>query len=215
MRYLSSIFIAELICLIVAIATIWKDKNAFGKVITCYLAVALVTEEAVTYFAIRSIHNLWLFNIFIFFEISTILYGLYHCLKEYTNPKPIFIIGSGIVYLLYFSFFITHPFTDLNTITISVMSVLFTLYCLYYYYLLLKDEHFIEIKTHPQFWWVTGVLFYYFGSTMSNIFDGLFTVKIISYYTLRYCIYIVLNLILYSFWLYSFICRMKQQKLQS
>ncbi len=158
---------------------------------------------------------MWLFNIFIFFEISAILYGLYHCLKAYTNPNDILIIGAGIVYLMYFSFFINHPIADLNTNTITAMSVVFTLYCLYYYYLLLKDENFIEIKTHPQFWSVTGVLFYYFGSTMSNIFDGLFTVKIISYYTLRYCIYIVLNLILYSFWLYSFICRMKQQKLQS
>jgi hypothetical protein len=215
MRYLHPIFIAELICLIAAITIIWKDKYAFGKVITCYLAIALVTEEAAAYFAIRGIHNLWLFNIFIFFEISAILYGLYHCLREYINPKPIFIIGAGIVYPIYFSFFINHPFGDLNTITITVMSVVFTLYCLYYYYLLLKDENFIEIKTHPQFWWVTGVLFYYFGSTMSNIFDGLFTVKIIGFVTLRYSIYIVLNLILYSFWLYSFICRMKQQKLQS
>lgn len=95
------------------------------------------------------------------------------------------------------------------------MSVVFVLYCLYYYYLLLKDESFIEIKTHPEFWWVTGVLFYYFGSTMSNIFDGLFNVKIIGFATLRYCIYVLLNLILYSLWVYSFICRMKQRKLQS
>lgn len=215
MRYLSSIFIAELICLIVAIAIIWKDKYAFGKVITCYIAVALVTEEALAYLAIRGIHNLWLFNIFIFFEISAILYGLYHCIKVYINPKPIFFIGSGLICLSYIYFLFTHPFTDLNSLTISIMSVVFTLYCLYYYYLLLKDENFIEIKSHPEFWWVTGVLFYYFGSTMSNIFDGLFTVKIIGIFTLRYCIYVLLNLILYSLWVYSFICRMRQRKLQS
>jgi len=215
MRYFSPIFIAEVICFIVAIAIIWKDKHAFGKVITCYLGIALVTEEVAAYLAIRGIHNLWLFNIYIVFEISTILYGLYHCIKEYTNPKPIFIMGLAVIVLTYVIFLITQPFTDLNTTTISVMSVIFSLYCLYYYYLLLKDENFIEIKTHPEFWWVTGVLFFYFGSTMSNIFDGLFTVKIIGFVTLKLSIYTVLNLILYSFWLYSFICRMKQQKLQS
>lgn len=215
MRYLSPIFIAEVICFIAALAIIWKDKNAFGKVVTCYLAIALVTEEAAAYLAIRGIHNLWLFNIYIIFEIGTILYGLYHCIKRYTNPKSIFIIGLGIIVLTYIFFVINRPFTDLNTITISVMSVIFTLYCLYYYYLLLKDENFIEIKIHPEFWWVTGVLFYYFGSTMSNLFDGLFTVKLIGFATLRYCIYIILNLILYSCWLYSFICKMKQRKLHS
>jgi hypothetical protein len=215
MRYLSPIFIAEVICFIAAIAIVWKDKHAFGKVIACYLAIALVTEDVAAYLAIRGIHNLWLFNIYIVFEINAILYGLYHCIKKYTNPKSIFIIGLGIIGLTYIFFLITQPFTDLNIITISVMSVIFTLYCLYYYYLLLKDENFIEIKTHPEFWWVTGVLFYYFGSTMSNIFDGLFTVKIIGFVTLKFSINILLNLILYSFWLYSFICRMKQQKLQS
>ena len=215
MRYLSPIFIAEVICFIAAIAIIWKDKYAFGKVITCYLGIALVTEEAAVYLAIRSIHNLWLFNIYIIFEISAILYGLYHCIRAYTNPKPIFTIGLGVIVITYVFFLITKPFTDLNVITISVMSVIFSLYCLYYYYLLLKDESFVEIKTHPQFWWVSGVLFYYFGSTMANIFDGLFVVKIIGFITLKYTIYVLLNLILYSFWLYSFICRMKQQKLQS
>ncbi len=213
MRYLSPIFIAEVICFIAALAIIWKDKNAFGKVITCYLAIALLTEEAAAYLAIRGIHNLWLFNLYIIFEIVAISYGLYYCIKRYTIPKLIFIISLGIIGLTYIFFLITKPFTDLNTITITVMSVIFTLYCLYYYYLLLKDEKFIEIQTHPEFWWVTGVLFYYFGSTMSNIFDGLFTVKLIGFATLRYCIYILLNLILYSFWLYSFICRMKQRKL--
>ncbi|WP_343522951.1 hypothetical protein [Pedobacter sp.] len=215
MRYLTPISIAEIICLIAAIAIIWKDKNAFGKVITCYLAIALVTEEAAAYLAIRGIHNLWLFNIYIVFEISAILYGLYHCIKRYTNPKSIFIIGLGIIVLSYIFFLTAKPFTDLNTITISVMSVIFTLYCLYYYYLLLKDENFIEIKTHPEFWWVTGVLFFYFGSTMTNIFDGLFTVKLIGFVTLKFLIYILLNVILYSFWLYSFICRMKKQKSHS
>ncbi|MGN8056979.1 hypothetical protein ACTJKN_11930 [Pedobacter sp. 22163] len=214
MRYLTPIFIAEVICFIAAIAIIWKDKHAFGKVITCYLGIALVTEEAAAYLAMRGIHNLWLFNIYIAFEISAILYGLYYCIKKYTKPKSIFIIGLGIIALTYIFFLTTKPFTDLNTITISVMSVIFTFYCLYYYYLLLKDENFIEIKTHPEFWWVTGVLFYYFGSTTANIFDGLFTVKFMGF-ALKFLIYILLNLILYSFWLYSFICRMKQQKLQS
>ncbi|SDH22062.1 hypothetical protein SAMN05421827_11972 [Pedobacter terrae] len=215
MRYLSPIFIAEVICFIVALAIIWKDKNAFGKVITCYLAIALVTEEAAAYLAIRGIHNLWLFNIYIIFEISAILYGLYHCIKKYVSAKPIFLISLGTIILTYIFFLVTQSFSHLNTVTITVMSVIFTLFCLYYYYLLLKDESFIEIRTHPEFWWVTGVLFYYFGSTMSNLFDGLFTVKLIGFATLRYCIYIILNLILYSCWLYSFICRMKQRKLHS
>ncbi len=212
---LSPIVIAETVCLISAVALVWKDKYAFWKVVTCYIAIALLTEQYAAYLSSRHQHNLWLFNIFLFFEISTILFGLYHCIKAYINPKPIFAIGGGIICLSYVIFLFKQPFSEANNLTITVMSVVYALYCLYYYYLLLKDENFIEIKNHPEFWWVTGVLFYYFGSTMANIFDGLFNVKIIGHATLRYCIYVLLNYILYSLWIYSFICRMKQRKLQS
>jgi len=212
---LSPIVVAETICLISAVALVWKDKHAFWKVVTCYIAIALVTEQYAAYLSSKHIHNLWLFNIFLFFEIGTILFGLYHCIKTYIDPKPIFSIGFGIIGLSYFIFLITQPFTEANNLTIVVMSVIYALYCLYYYYLLLKDDQFIEIKSNPEFWWVTGVLFYYFGSTIANIFDGLFNVKVFGYANLRYCIYILLNYILYSLWIYSFICRMKQRKLQS
>ncbi|WP_443945715.1 hypothetical protein ACJVDH_00960 [Pedobacter sp. AW1-32] len=98
------------------------------------------------------------------------------------------------------------------------MSVIFTIYALLYYYRLLKDPEFVEIKSHPEFWWVTGALFYYFGSTVTNLFKPYLPKNFSSFYFLnhfRYSMYVVLSLFLYSIWSYSFICRAKQRKLSS
>ncbi|WP_421942269.1 hypothetical protein [Pedobacter sp.] len=215
MKLPSPIIIIEIVSLITATLLLIKDKKSFWKILLLYIAIALLFESYGSFLSHRKINNLWWFNLFIFFEAGFILYGLWHCLREYINPRNIVAIGVILIYGSYGLSVIINGAKQYNVLSVNVMSVLFTVYALYYYYLLLRDEHYITLKSHPEFWWITGVLFYYFGSTMANIFDGMFSVRVLNWLPLRYIIYIVLNLILHSFWVYSFICRMKQRKLQS
>ncbi|SER12049.1 hypothetical protein [Pedobacter rhizosphaerae] len=215
MKLPSPVISIEIVSLTAAIVLLTRDKNSFWKIVMLYIAIALFFESYGSYLNSKKINNLWWFNMFIFLEAGFILYGLYHCLRKYINPLNIIVAGTIIVYGSYGLSVILNGYKQYNILCVNVMSVLFTVYALYYYYLLLRDEHFIVLKSHPEFWWVTGVLFYYFGSTMANIFDGMFNFKVLNWLPLRYLIYIVLNLILHSLWIYSFICRMKQRKLQS
>ncbi|NNU33558.1 hypothetical protein HK413_04305 [Mucilaginibacter sp. S1162] len=94
-----------------------------------------------------------------------------------------------------------------NADTFSVMSVLFIFYSLYYYYLLISAEEYADITTLADFWWVTGTLFFFFGSTACNLFYNMLT-KVSPGNTV-YLTYIgdVLIIILYGCWSYSFICK--------
>ncbi|MDQ0641744.1 hypothetical protein QF042_005309 [Pedobacter sp. W3I1] len=205
----------ELLCLTIAIFFLGKDKQNFWTITLAYLVFVCCTEYFGKYIGAKYKNNLWVYNVFVFFEAAFISYGLYNCFKRYINPKPLFLFSSIIIYTIYFVVFIRNGVFAFNSITVSVMSVIFVLYCLYYYYLLLRDEHLLDITYHSEFWWLTAVLFYYFGSTTSNLFFGLFKSIKIGPYPLTYAIYILLNWILYGLWAYSFICRAKQRKLQS
>jgi len=210
---LSPITTVELLCLTTATVFLVKDKNLFWRNNIAYLIVVCLTEMVIGRYVSSKYHNnLWVFNVFVFFEASFISYGIYHCFKKYTNPKVLIAIGTSIIYAFYFGFIIKNGILVFNQVAVSVMSVIFVLYCLYYYYLLLTSEEVPEIRGNPEFWWLTAVLFYYFGSTTVNLFLKLFMSIKIGASSIRYITVNVLNLILYGLWAYSFICRAKQRK---
>ncbi|WP_029287594.1 hypothetical protein [Pedobacter sp. R20-19] len=219
MNFFTPIVIAELICLITAVFFLFKDNISFWKINIAYLLIALSAEARGSFLAAHHHHNVGLFNTFVLFEIAFISYGMYYCLKKYTNPRPVIFTGLGICYLIFTFFTVKNgirAYNDVfNDITVSIMSVIFVLYCLYYYYKLLNDEEVLDLKYHPEFWWVNGVLFYYFGGTAINLFYGLFNIRIFEHIPLRLFIYNIINIILYSNWIYSYLCRAKQRKLQS
>ncbi|PWS32080.1 hypothetical protein [Pedobacter paludis] len=204
----------ELICLIIAIFCLAKDKSLFWKIAIIYMAITFTTETVASIMSkIFHQYNVWLYNLYILVEDSFVSYGLYKFLKEYTNPKPIIIVGSGLMFISYCFDLYSHGIAELHNITINVSAIIFVVYGLYYFLLLLKDDNFIRLKFHPQFWWVVGVLFYYFGGTIINLFNEVLFVKVSTSHYLRWYIYILLNLLLYSFWSYSFICRARQRRL--
>ncbi|PWS27580.1 hypothetical protein DHW03_08295 [Pedobacter yonginense] len=204
----------ELICLIVAIIFLAKDKSLFWKIAIVYMAITFSTETIASIISkVFHHYNVWLYNLYILVELCFVSFGLYKFLKEYTNPKPIILVGSGLMLLSYSYDLYSHGITELNTITINVSAIIFVIYSLYYFLLLLKDQNFIQLKYHPQFWWVVGVLFYYFGGTVINLFDEVLFDKVSTNNHLRWYIYVLLNVLLYSFWSYSFICRARQRRL--
>jgi hypothetical protein len=66
----------------------------------------------------------------------------------------------------------------------------------------------MPLKSSPEFWWVAGVLFFYFAATICNLFEEkLEDIVITSTQNLNYFVFKALNIILYSCWSYAFICR--------
>jgi len=151
--------------------------------------------------------NQWLYNIYLVFEasFSSLMFSV--LLGKYIKSKPLVLSGFALFVLLYINDVHRHGFSVFNDLTETVMSVIFVIYCFYYYYLLLKDEQHIDIKSSASFWWVAGALFFYFGSTVANLFFTFLKDVKIAGHNVTYFIFMALSILLYGCWSYSFICR--------
>ena len=200
--------VAEVICFLVALICLLKAQNLVWRSMVLYLLLTCVTEITGLYIAKQTQNNHWLYNIFLFFEAGFTFLMLANLLGKYVNCKPIIIPGVAIFIVFYVYGFINHGVYFYNYAAYTVISVMFVLYSLYYYYLLLKDDVYIDLKYSPEFWWVAGTLLFYFANTGCNIFyNQLFSIMISPKHHLTYFIFKALNIILYGCWSYAFICK--------
>ncbi len=178
------------------------------KSMIVYLLITCIAEISGRYFG-KTYHNSqWVYNIFILFEFGFTSAMFTYLYRNYVYRK--FLIGAGttLFLVLYVAGLFTKGVLVYSNLTFTVMSVLFSLYSLFYYYLLLKDERYISLNLSPEFWWVTGTLFFYFGTTVCNLFnEQLDTITISPSHHLSYFIFKGLNIILYGLWSFSFLCR--------
>ena len=204
----------ELICLVFALIFLLKDKKRFWHITALYMLLVCATELCSRVTAvIYHHHNIWIYNIYMLFEAAFISYGLYYFIKDYVKILGWILSSFCIILLSNAIFLYNYGINTYNTFTVSLMSIFFVIYSLLYFYLLLKDNNYVDLKNHPAFWWVGGVLIFYFGSTLCNLFEDVFRIKITPKTTLRSYIFYFLNAFLYGSWVYSFICRARQRKL--
>jgi hypothetical protein len=208
--YFTLTTVIELICFFTASVCLFKDTSIVWRLMVVYLFLTCVTEIGGAYISGPqfSINNHWIYNVFLLCEISFTHLMFFHLLSGYINSKPIIITGLAVVIILYIIETLNHGILAYNNTTYSVMSVFYVLYSFLYFYLLLKDEHYISLKYSSEFWWVVGTLFFYFAATAGNLFRNyLASVVLSNGHHLSYYIFRILNIILYGCWSYSFICR--------
>lgn len=201
------------LCLAFSLYFLYRDKSRFWIITNLYLVLVVLTQIIARYSA-RTYHtNIGVYNVYIILEISYITYAFYVFLSQYIKIKNWLTgiyIGTMITYTTYTYLYSLSVY---NAFTISLASVIFVIYSLMYFYLLLKDENYIDLRNYPAFWWVGGTLIFYFGSTLANFFDDIAQHIYLGKYNARAIIYITLNFFLYAFWAYSFVCRARQRKL--
>ena len=210
LRYLTANTVAELICFLIALLCLVKDNNLVWKSMIFYLFATCFAEIGGIYISgpghLTSNH--WVYNIFLICEIGFTHLMYFYLLGKYINSKPVILTGLAILAILYSYETIDHSFFVYNNLTYTIMSVIFVVYGLYYYYLLLKDDNYVMLKNFPDFWWVAGTLFFYFANTACNFFgNNLRSIILWDGHHLNYYIFRVLNILLYSCWSYSFICK--------
>lgn len=212
LKYFSPNITIEIICFVCAIAFLSKDNQTIWKSMILFLLVICITEIACILTKRTANGNNWVYNIYLMPEagFTSIMFG--HLISKYTKSKIIVLPGLALLFMLYLYEIYKHGIYNFNTLTTTIMSLLFICYGLYYYYLLIKDEQYINLKTYAPFWWVSGTLFFYFGSIVSNLYFSVLSSDYLQLFSFRHAIYILLNIILYSFWSYSFLCRYRQRK---
>ena len=204
---MSIVIFFELICFTIAFITLIKDANFIWRSMIVFLLITCITEITGRWLRIVYHNNQWLYNIFMVFEAGFTSLMFSSILSRYINSRPLILSGLALLLLLYAHDVFEHGFFIYNDLTATVMSVVFVIYSFYYYFLLINDEQYVDLKCSAPFWWVAGTLFFHFGSTAVNLFfTSLPHVKIAGH-NITYFIFTALSIILYSCWSYSFICK--------
>ena len=201
--------VSELICFLFAIICLAQDKNLVWRSQVIYLFVTCLAEISGIFVSKHTHNNQWVYNIFILFEAGFSYLMFANLIANYTKWKPVIIVGIILFSACYLYSIVINGFLTYAAIAYLVMSVQFVLLSLYYYYLLLRDNQYVNLKRSPEFWWIAGTLFFYFGNTACNIFDDkLYALMIDTFHQhLTYFVFKALNIILYGCWSYSFICK--------
>ena len=212
--------VAETICFLIALLCLAKDANLLWRSMILFLFLTCITEMLGIYFKkifladmAHQHQNVWLYNILLIFQAIFISLMFQSFLNKYIRSKPIIIGGLLLLAAIYLYEISAHGIFQYNEKTNTVMLVLFVIYSLLFYYHLIKDDEYTNLLHLASFWWVGGLFLFYFGSTAANIFiDSLSQQKGLSVKFLSSFIFKMLNVLLYSFWSYSFICRQRLTK---
>ncbi len=210
--------IIELICLLIGCFCLYNDKQPMWRFFILYLFLICLTEISAIYMRkVLSVSNLPLYNIFLIVECFSISIFFYNILKKYVNRIKWLMAWLFLFVIMYATEMISNHFSNFVFKTASAISFVFVLACLYFYYLMLRDEKFEKLGSYAPFWWVNGTLIFYFGSTATNIFFDYLIMDQFSKFqhSIRYIIFNVLNISLYLCWSYAFICRYRQRKSSS
>ena len=205
----------EFVCFLAALIFLFKDKDAAWRLLIPYLFLTFAVETLGLYMRlILGVNNITVYNCFLILECLFNSYFFYSLYKHFKYSAKWLYAWLGFFAAMYLAEMMYDKYQGFVSITASVMSVVFVLAALYYYYLKLRDEHYEPLLVSPHFWWVCGTLFFYFGSTVCNLFfDYMSTQSYADNRSVRYIIFIMLNITLYSCWTFSFICRYRQRKL--
>ncbi|WP_143310087.1 hypothetical protein [Chitinophaga vietnamensis] len=213
--YLTVNTVSELICFLVGSFCLYRDKEPAWRLFIPYLLVVCTVEAAGIYIRkVLHLSNIPIYNLFMLIECGIITTFFSYLYKQYISVRYLLPGWIALFLALYITEIYTHRLAAFANNTATVMSIVFVLASLYYYYLILKDEKYFQLGSYAPFWWVNGTLLYYFGSTATNFFfDFLIHDQIAAFpYSIRYIIFNILNVLLYCCWSYAFICRYRQRR---
>ncbi len=204
--------VIEAVCLYMAFRFLSNEKLGYLRQFRWFMLLTVLVESAG--FTIRLIYHLsnhWLYNLYLPIEISFISWVLYKVCIPYFKVKKVLIPGLVIAGGLYLFESLKSQFTEYSLLSNSVASLMIILICCLYFYYFLKKEEYVNIYKHYPFWLVTGLFFFYLGTSACNVFyDYLASINFKQNLPVRYMTFVVFNFILYSCWSYAFLCRYRQ-----
>ncbi|MBD1393346.1 hypothetical protein [Mucilaginibacter glaciei] len=217
MLYITYNTASAFICFLMALVFLFNDKDAAWRLMILFLLASLATE-VLGIFMRHAVHsNLGVYNIYVVIECGFTSFFFYHLYGNYSGKLKWLLAWLAFFLVMYIAELLYNNFADFVFISATIMSVVFVLASLLYYFLKMQDDHFEPLLSSGPFWWVSGALFFYFGSTACNLFFDYLKDHDTAIYSrsVRYVVFVALNIVLYTCWSYSFICRYRQQRSSS
>ena len=211
LKYCTTTIIAELICLMAACLFLYRDRQAAWRSQVFFLLFTVVVEIFGKTLKIANKTNDLIYNVYIIAETCFVLYVFRSLISPYKKRDKLFLATIVLYFLFYGLDTRNHGIYTFHNATTLLISVVFIGCGSYYLYLLINDERDIYLVRHGPFWWTAGALCYYYGSSVNELYFTLLSAESERDYTYRHSIFIILNLILYGCWSYSFYCRYLQR----
>lgn len=213
MRFLSVNITIEILCFFFSVRYLKNDASRIWRSMMVFMLLTCLVEVAGRVLSQQQIDNNWIYNLYVIPEIvfNGVMFGYFIAFFKKNNNKRILLIIICLLLLFIYETF-NKGLMDFCNLTVTVMSVVFVCISLIYYYYLLQDDQYQDLLTFAPFWWISGTIIFYFGTTVSNLYFEVFKKENLYLFTNRYNIYTALNIILYSFRTYSFVCRYRQRK---
>lgn len=157
--------------------------------------------------------NHWWYNIFTVIEFIGYSYIFYFTINN-SKLSRIIIISLAIYFALaVLNIFLIQGFYRFHTISYRIGALMIVIWCLLYFFQLMKSENKIKLLSNPMFWIATGLFFFYLGFFMyMNAFDYIVYKKLDYDAQLWRVISRSLNTLLYSCILISLIWESKRVK---
>jgi hypothetical protein len=213
--YLTVNTAAEWTCCLAALYCLRTDKDPAWKGLPYYLLIVCLVETMGIYLRLQHRSNAFLYNIYLPLEGLFMSVFLYRLLQPYGVKRWLLFGWTGLFLVLYFAESMSNRFARYSHQVVVLMSVVFVLASLYYFYRVLKSDQYIRLGSYAPFWWVSGVLLFYFGGAVTYVFFKYLLrtpAAVDIHYFVRYIIFKVLNVLLYGSWTYASICRYRQVK---
>ena len=202
----------EATCFLCALFFLRNTGERVWTTIKWFMLFTFVNESLSTIIGqVYHQHNVWLINLYTlvnFFTISWVLYRL----SPYQNMNLFILQSSAILFSLCFAVEIFYKGIFEYTIISNIFSdIAIFIVSNRYFFLLLKEDSWIDIQRHAAFWFVTGLLLFSLCATIADIFDNeLTSLFVFPNVSLYYLLYLAFNLILYGCWSFSFLCKYQE-----
>src|SRR5688572_13928343 len=149
-----STILIEFICLLFALLYVGRKKRAgFWFYLVWFMVFILLIEGIGWTMAVQfKKSNHFLYNIALPIEFLFITWILYNIFKPLTNSKPWIIVGLTIFIVSFAVESFQKNFIIYNNFSATLASILFVIASGYFFYLLLRNEDYVDLMKSPSFW---------------------------------------------------------------
>jgi hypothetical protein len=206
--------IMEWMCLIASILLTKAEAPKFWKLFIPYLLTTACVESYCLFLVKTSSHAVsthWIYNIFMFIYLCfhLFIFSRLIALPYIKNLVKIIFFGLLVSYFSEWYFFGFAIFFATTNVLFGISIIIFSVF---YYYSLFYQDQIKNITAEPVFWIITGCFIFYTGSTAVNLnINRLIVLGQANSFPFRYALISILNIVMYSCWIKSFLCFFKAQ----
>ncbi|AOW18385.1 hypothetical protein LPB03_13395 [Polaribacter vadi] len=183
------VFVIEILSIILSLRYFPKFKKTYYYFFIAFLVFAVLFETLGM--LVKGNNNYWVYNIYTFFEFSSLI-GVYYFLNTSTKSKKIIIVLSIIYYIIYF---ISFKYVVLQKYTVIILPFFVVPFMFLYLQKLLNSSKIMNYKKVLPFWLTVGFLIYYLASVPFFSLQYLFGLYDRLLFTLLSAVVIIMHLI--------------------